>query len=137
MNPLNTVIKAAFPLAIAGGLLAVYRFLNLGQSSFFLQCPFYYFTGLYCPGCGSLRAIHHLTHFDAATALGFNVLLVLSLPLVVYALAVAYINFVFGSTYRVAFFYNKGFIVVYFVTAVLFWVLRNIPKAPFSYLAPG
>jgi hypothetical protein len=26
------------------------------------RCPFYLLTGMYCPGCGALRAIHYFLH---------------------------------------------------------------------------
>jgi hypothetical protein len=43
-------------------------------------CPFHALTGLWCPGCGSLRALHALTHGDLPTALHRNALAVLALP---------------------------------------------------------
>lgn len=39
-------------------------------------CPFHALTGLYCPGCGSLRATHALLHGRLAEALQFNALAV-------------------------------------------------------------
>lgn len=44
-------------------------------------CLFHRWTGLNCPGCGSLRALHQLAHGHIVQALHFNALLVLSLPL--------------------------------------------------------
>ena len=40
-------------------------------------CPLKAFTGLDCPGCGGLRAVHSLAHGDIVGALGHNVLAVL------------------------------------------------------------
>lgn len=48
-------------------------------------CPFYALTGWWCPLCGSLRAVHHLTHGDLAAAAGSNLLLVAALPALAYA----------------------------------------------------
>lgn len=48
-------------------------------------CPFYAVTGLWCPLCGSLRAVHHLTRGEVAAAAGSNLLLVLAVPVAVYA----------------------------------------------------
>lgn len=53
-------------------------------------CPFHAITGLWCPGCGGLRAVHALTDGDLATALGANVVVV---GLVV-VLAVAWVRWV-------------------------------------------
>jgi Protein of unknown function (DUF2752) len=43
-------------------------------------CPFHAVTGLWCPGCGGLRAVHDLTHGHLALALHENVLVVLLGP---------------------------------------------------------
>ena len=43
-------------------------------------CPLFALTGLFCAGCGSMRAVHDLTHLDLAGAWGMNPLLVLVLP---------------------------------------------------------
>ena len=46
-------------------------------------CPLKAITGLDCPFCGSLRAVHALAHLDLATALDHNVLFTLSVPFLV------------------------------------------------------
>jgi hypothetical protein len=43
-------------------------------------CPFHAVTGLWCPGCGGLRAVHDLTHGHLTLALHENVLVVLLGP---------------------------------------------------------
>ena len=43
-------------------------------------CPLLAVTGLYCPGCGTLRAVHALAHGDVSTALARNPLAVLAVP---------------------------------------------------------
>jgi len=48
--------------------------------SFFPICVFHQTTGLLCPGCGSLRALHQLLHGHLLIAFRFNPLLLLSLP---------------------------------------------------------
>jgi hypothetical protein len=46
-------------------------------------CPFALLSGgLDCPGCGALRAAHHLTDGDLAAAASSNLLLVAALPVV-------------------------------------------------------
>lgn len=45
-------------------------------------CPLLALTGLYCAGCGGLRATHDLAHGDLAGAWAMNPLLVLAVPLV-------------------------------------------------------
>lgn len=51
-------------------------------------CPFHAVTGLWCPGCGGLRALHDLTHLDVVAAVSSNVLAVA----LVAVLAVAYLR---------------------------------------------
>ncbi len=46
-------------------------------------CPIRALTGLWCPGCGGLRAVHDLAHLDLAGAWAMNPLVVLAVPVVV------------------------------------------------------
>lgn len=46
-------------------------------------CPLKFLTGLDCPACGSLRAVHGLAHLDVPDALGHNALFVLLVPFLV------------------------------------------------------
>ncbi|MEV5105705.1 DUF2752 domain-containing protein [Streptomyces massasporeus] len=46
----------------------------------FPVCPFRTATGFDCPGCGSLRALHELTHGHLTAAADYNLLLVVFLP---------------------------------------------------------
>lgn len=41
------------------------------------SCVFLQVTGLYCPGCGGLRAAHDLVHLDVAAAVSSNAFAVL------------------------------------------------------------
>ena len=56
------------------------------QPGHYPTCPFLAVTGLYCPGCGSLRAVHDLLHGDVPGALARNPLAVLAVPYLVVAL---------------------------------------------------
>src|SRR5262245_36358819 len=67
-------------LAILGSAAVLFWF-NPAQSGFYPTCYFHSWTGLLCPGCGSLRAMHQLLHGDIVAAMHFNVLFVLSLPI--------------------------------------------------------
>lgn len=46
----------------------------------FPACPFRAVTGLDCPGCGSLRALHQLTRGHLVAAADYNALLLAFLP---------------------------------------------------------
>lgn len=55
------------------------------QAGHYPTCPFLAITGLYCPFCGGLRAVHDLTRLDVIGALDRNPLVVIALPLVLWA----------------------------------------------------
>ncbi|HEY2984948.1 MAG TPA: DUF2752 domain-containing protein [Jatrophihabitantaceae bacterium] len=46
-------------------------------------CPLHALTGLWCPLCGGLRAVHALSRGNVQSALHDNAMLVLALPVVV------------------------------------------------------
>ena len=53
------------------------------EGTSFPVCPFYAATGLYCPGCGTLRCLHALLHADLRSAIDFNLMTVLLVPMLV------------------------------------------------------
>ena len=117
-------------------LVLLYFFIDARQSHFFPACPFFTLTGLFCPGCGSQRAVSALLHGDFQDAINYNVLLVVTIPLILYSALIRVSN-VFRSTPVVqTIFYSPVFVRVFLVVVVLFGVLRNIPAYPFIMLAP-
>lgn len=77
-TPVGTAAMAAAGCAVVG-------LVDPGQPGRYPVCPFLALTGLWCPACGSLRALHALLHGDVVAAAGYNVLLLLALPAVGYA----------------------------------------------------
>ena len=77
------------PVALVGGLAAASLALHLRdpheQGSWGL-CPFAA-AGFSCPGCGGLRAVNDLTNLQLGAAASSNLLFVLVVPFVVYAVA--------------------------------------------------
>ena len=61
----------ALALLAAVGMGLVY-FVDPRPAGNYPPCLFLYFTGCYCPGCGTLRALHRLLHGDLLGALGYN-----------------------------------------------------------------
>lgn len=133
--PSNKYLFAAVPLSVlAGGV--VLRVFDPATSAFFPPCPFHYLTGLYCPGCGSLRAIHQLLHGNLQAAWAMNPLAVLLLPFVGYGLAAEAFVQIRGR--RLTRWILPGFwIQVLCGIIVVFGVIRNLPLYPFNLLAPG
>lgn len=132
---LTKTSKIALIATLLGGFIFIYYFFNPSKT-FFIPCPFHYITGLYCPGCGSQRAVHLLLHGDIWGAFRFNPLMVLTLPILVYGLGITLANWIFDTSRRFMLFYSKIFIFGYFGLAILYWVVRNLPFYPFNLLAP-
>jgi len=86
-------------------------------------CPFHAATGLYCPLCGSLRGLGDLAHGYLAAALGSNLLLVVTLPLLTWgAVSLAGVGEVRGPWTVPA----RAWVVLG-VGALVYTVLRNLP----------
>ncbi len=122
-------------LAAMGGAALLLFFHSPHEKGSYPPCPFNFATGLHCPGCGSLRGTYALIHdHDLAQAFAYNPLAVVMLPLIVAWL-------VWGVVVDLR---SKGRPrgvrpwVLYTLLGVIvtYWVVRNIPVEPFTYLAP-
>lgn len=92
-------------------------------------------TGRWCPGCGSLRALRALVTGSPAEALGLNLLLVLALPSLLYVYA-AWASPRLGGPVLPRPRIPAAAFAALTVAVLVFWVLRNLPWAPLSILAP-
>jgi hypothetical protein len=97
-------------------------------------CPFHALTGLYCPGCGSTRALHALLHADFAQAMAMNPLLVLALP-VLAAMALNAAGWMPRGSEPLWRLLAKPKPWLWLLVG--YAVLRNLPWMPFAWLAPG
>jgi Protein of unknown function (DUF2752) len=102
------------------------------QPGYYPVCPTFALTGLYCPGCGGLRAARALTHGDLAVALHRNPVVVLALPFVVWGYLAWLRRRAFGRPAR----WLPSPALTWGVLALLavFTVVRNL--AGFGWLAP-
>ncbi|HET7231331.1 MAG TPA: DUF2752 domain-containing protein [Longimicrobium sp.] len=129
---------AALLLAGAGlaALLVVLYLYNPLQVGFYPRCPLYLLTGIYCPGCGALRATHALLHGHVITALGYNAFYVLTVPFLAYSMAGHAARWMMGRailpTVRISPRQAKALL----FAMLAFSVLRNVPVYPFNLLAP-
>jgi hypothetical protein len=122
-------------LFVAGGTGAVVLFLfNPAQHGFYPFCIFHRSTGLLCPGCGSLRALHQILHGNLATAVRFNALLIASLPVAVFFCA----RFVVRKLKKQPAPLTISTVWLWWVLGVMlaFGILRNLPFARSLWLAP-
>lgn len=63
------------PALVTGGVTAATGYVfavDPNQPGHYPVCPTYALAGIYCPGCGMLRATHDLTHLDLAGAMARN-----------------------------------------------------------------
>ena len=103
------------------------------ESGHYPTCPFLALTGLYCPGCGSLRTVHALAHGDLATAWDRNPLAMVLLPFllvawVAWGLRLAGVRAWHPSRVPAAWIW--GLLVV----VLVYWVARNVPG--WTWLSP-
>lgn len=125
-------LKLSLPIAIfAVGIF--YFVINPSTFAYTPKCPFYTFTGLYCPGCGSQRALHDLLHGNIWAGLQHNFLLLLAIVLIGYK-----VYWSFRGTTKTThnLLHNNATPWVILALVIAFWILRNIPLKPFLILAP-
>ena len=114
MTPDTSRVRfAAIALVLVAGAVPLATF-DPATTWWFPSCPFYALTGLLCPLCGSLRALHALLTGAPLAALAFNPLLVAGL-----------VAWVLARKQAVAFSFSSRGVAL----AIVFGCLRNIPSA--------
>jgi len=99
-------------------------------------CPFKAVTGLDCPGCGGTRAAHQLFTGHLGAALSYNVLAVVAMPFILWGLFVSLTAMLGGPRWR-GISLSPQWTRVALVLILVFWVVRNVPVAPFNWLGTG
>ena len=119
-------------VAAAGAVALLVHAVDPNEAGHYPTCPFLMITGWWCPGCGSLRALHALSDGDVGSALARNPLTVVMLGVLVFLWA--------GSvrrawTGRPRTTLAPAWVLWGFLGVVLsFWVLRNLPGM--TWLSP-
>lgn len=131
------LLAVLFPTAMIFVYFAIFGQTGDGGWNFDSPCTFKSLTGLECPGCGGQRAIHFLLHGQILTAMRYNLFFVIALPF----LCLFYIRFVQvyileQKQFLRSFAFSPYFAYALLIGVILFFILRNIPFTPFSYLAP-
>ncbi len=119
-------------LAAAVGLVLFW--FDPSQYHFYPICYFHQTTGLLCPGCGALRAMHQLLHGHPAAAFRFNPILVVALPI----LAWVGIRHAMerASKPRAALRVRPLWLWLILAAVLVVSALRNFPGAAFAALRP-
>ena len=115
--------------------LALLYVRNPEEQGLYPVCPFYFLTGLHCPGCGTLRALHQLLNGNVLAALGYNPFSMLALPFIGYAFLSALLVTTWGKRLPSPFI-QPALIWALLVAILAFWALRNVPVFPFAVQAP-
>ncbi len=97
-------------------------------------CPLRATTGLWCPLCGSTRALHQLFTGHVGAAFGYNPLTTFVAPMLAWMVFAALVATFGGPTWRTLELSPRATRVL-LVVLVVFGVLRNLPA--FGALAPG
>jgi hypothetical protein len=132
-NKLRILSGAYCALTVIG--VASLAFLDPAETTFIPMCPCRLLTGLYCPGCGSLRAIHAMTRLRIDRALGYNPLLVFFVPLFIWFFAANLVTACWGPE-KIKFSLPPAFAKSLLLIIVAYFVIRNIPAYPFTLLQP-
>lgn len=103
-------------------------------NTIFPPCMFKALTGFHCIGCGLTRALHALAHGDLAGAFAMNPLAILVLPLLplmvldTRGLTPARLKPLMSVVTTPK---------LWLVLLPAYWIARNLPWWPFTWLAPG
>ena len=133
VNENRVLVVLAAASAVAMVMLGAF---DPATSGVFPPCPLRYLTGWYCPGCGSLRAIHQLLHGNLRAAWAMNPLTVVMLPFLMYGLA-SFALFQIRGRGLPQPFLRAVWIRSLCAAIILFGIARNLSLYPFDLLAPG
>ena len=131
MRPAPWLAPAGVAAAAVAGVVTV-ALVDPDVAGTYPPCPFLALTGLWCPGCGTLRAVHAIAHGDVVAAVDLNVLTVALLPVLVVAW-IGWLAFRLGRRPHIPRVPPWASTTIA-VAVPAFWVLRNLPFA--AALAP-
>ena len=119
-------------ILVTGAVLFLF---NPTQYGLYPACPLHKLTGLSCPGCGSLRALHQLAHGHFGEALRLNPPLMIALPFLSWmVLRRMTVELGVRPLPQIPLSRRWGWRLL--IGVLIFSILRNLPFAPFSRLAP-
>lgn len=130
-----SVKRLSWASALVGGTVATLTlfFCDPARMAIYPVCMFHRLTGLECPGCGGLRAMHQLLHGHLVAAFHLNAFLVLSLPLVAgWGLQMIWCEIKGRQPMTI----RPAWVWVYLAAWFAFGVLRDLPFALFASFAP-
>jgi hypothetical protein len=135
-TPGNVWVWIVPGLAIFGGLgiLAALFVFDPSGNVFYPVCLFHRTTGLLCPGCGSLRAMHQLLHGHISAAFYYNPMLVIAIPAMVWVGWLILVSKLRQTPARISI--SKKWVLVLVAVVLAFSIWRNVPGTPFAIPGP-
>ena len=122
----HKVLVVAAPFAVLGLLVLTARFALTHFT--FPECPSVRFLHIYCPGCGSTRAVRALLSGNILLALRQNI----SVPVLTVLALLYYLEFAlknFGVRFRIPLLHNLKFMVFLLVLWFAYFAARNFIPA--------
>lgn len=136
--PSNLVARLGSPLLVAVVAAAVCTGIWLADPTTpggpLPTCPTKAFLGIDCPGCGSLRMLYSLMHGNVWAAVRFNALGLVAVVLLVWAYVAWTYGHLVGRRIQ-SWQHHRWAALVTLVLWVVWFVIRNIPVAPFTGLS--
>ena len=128
-------VQAGAVLLVLAGTAAAVAVRNPHEPGSYGVCPSLLIFGVYCPGCGALRAMAHVVAGDPAAAMNHNLLF---LPALAGLLVWAVVQLTprvpnLGVTPKLFSRYRwLNFPVILLIVVIAFGVLRNLPGSPLA-----
>lgn len=120
------VRKLIWAFVAAGAVAAgcVYYFFDPAEARWMPRCLWKTLTGTDCPGCGSQRMLHALTHGDIQAAFHANAFAVCMIPVVIFFIWLELTSERHPSLY--ARIHRPCLIWLFAAIVLAWWILRNL-----------
>jgi hypothetical protein len=117
-------------------IIFLYFFIYPLYHQYFPKCIFHCLTGLYCPLCGTQRAISAFLHGNILVALEDNLLVIAAIPLVIVPLILLLARALTKKDFNYKAFYSNALLKAVVLIVIIFGILRNISVYPFTLFVP-
>ena len=101
-----------------------------------MPCLLYQFSGIYCPGCGTSRALHSLLHRHWQEAFSYNIFMLIWLPLPLWTILGEWLRAIAGRPLIPSVTDRRWLLWALLISCILFLIMRNLPWPLFNWLAP-
>ena len=127
-------VAAGLCLLLLGGW-TLYHY-DVLPSALRMHCIIFEVAGLYCPGCGASRACYSILHGDWRAAAGYNVLLVVLLPIVAVYIIMKTIDWMITGINHIDSHIPDKVLYGLLGVVIVYGILRNIPIWPLYLFRP-